>query len=500
MSTSAEKTMSSERSAYFTRVSVVFYALLFSFVIAYHGYYSGDDSSRELSEDVGEEHHHHHQHKPIFPLDQSDYVGTFLIIIGLMIAASGGIGGGGIIVPLLILVFGFSPKMAIPLSNFTILGSSLTNMLMNLSKRHPNTDRPLIDWNLIMVMEPLTVGGAVCGTFLSKVLPDLVLTIMLVVLLALTAHRTLTKGISQFKKEAQEFKESQRSALSKARDEVDEDEDASASQLLLEKDQNTGDKSTVKTSSLDIETQAQEDLDGLELAAILEQEKGTPHDKVLLLVVMFAVLITLNFLKGGGSSFPSPIGIECGGFYYWVVTFLIFAWVLAIAIYMRSQLIAMWRAKKRLRYKYVEGDVEWNERNTLIYPFLCIFAGFCAGMFGVGGGIVKGPLMLEMGVHPLVAAGTVAVMIFMTSISATTSYMAFGTLTYDYAYFLFCFGLVATAVGQLGVGYLVKKYKRMSLISLSIGAVIALSTLLMGFQSVLSLFGESNDDSNKLCT
>jgi len=100
----------------------------------------------------------------------------------------------------------------------------------------------------------------------------------------------------------------------------------------------------------------------------------------------------------------------------------------------------------------------------------------------------------------LVASGTVAVMIFMTSVSATTSYMAFGTLTYDYAYFLFFFGLVATAVGQLGVGYLVKKYKRMSLISLSIGAVIALSTLLMGFQSVLSLFGEPNDDSNKLCT
>jgi hypothetical protein len=251
---------------------------------------------------------------------------------------------------------------------------------------------------------------------------------------------------------------------------------------------------------MDIETQAAEDYEALELSAILEQEKGTPLDKVVLLVVMFAVLITLNFLKGGGESFPSPIGIECGGTEYWAVTFLIFAWVLAIAAYMRTQLISMWKAKKRLRYKYVEGDVEWDERNTLIYPFLCIFAGFCAGMFGVGGGIVKGPLMLEMGVHPMVASGTVAVMIFMTSISATTSYMAFGTLTYDYAFFLFFFGLVATAVGQLGVGYLVKKYKRMSLISLSIGAVIALSTLLMGFQSVLSLFSEGNEDSNKLCT
>ena len=490
--------MSNGRSAHLTKATFLCYALLFAFVVVYHGFYA-EESSRELSEemevDIDMEDNHHH-HKPIFPLDTSDYIGTFLIIIGLMIAASGGIGGGGIIVPLLILVFGFSPKRAIPLSNFTILGSSLTNMIMNLSKRHPHTDRPLIDWNLIMVMEPLTVGGAVCGTFLSKVLPDLVLTIMLVVLLALTAHRTLKKGIAQYNKEAQEYKESQRSALAVARDEVDEEDDESASQSLLEKDSSETKK---KNSSLDVETQAQEDFDS-ELSDILEQERGTPYDKVILLVVMFAVLITLNFLKGGGTAFPSPIGIECGGSEYWAITALIFAWVLVIAFYMRSQLIAMYRVKRRVRYKYVEGDVEWNERNTLIYPFLCIFAGFCAGMFGVGGGIVKGPLMLEMGVHPLVASGTVAVMIFMTSVSATTSYMAFGTLTYDYAYFLFFFGLVATAVGQLGVGYLVKKYKRMSLISLSIGAVIALSTLLMGFQSVLSLFGEPNDDSNKLCT
>lgn len=500
MQVQVQKTgMSAERGVFLTRSSVLFYALLCGLVVYQYQYHehSQESSSRDLSEDMdGMDHHHdHHHHKDIFPLDTSDYVGTFLIIIGLMIAASGGIGGGGIIVPLLILVFGFSPKKAIPLSNFTILGSSLTNMLMNLSKRHPHTDRPLIDWNLIMVMEPLTVGGAVCGTFLSKVLPDLVLTIMLVVLLALTAHRTLTKGIGQFKKEAAEFKESQRSALAKAVDEVDDEEESSASQALLEKEE-----SDVKKSPMDIETQAAEDYEALELSAILEQEKGTPLDKVVLLVVMFAVLITLNFLKGGGESFPSPIGIECGGTEYWAVTFLIFAWVLAIAAYMRTQLISMWKAKKRLRYKYVEGDVEWDERNTLIYPFLCIFAGFCAGMFGVGGGIVKGPLMLEMGVHPMVASGTVAVMIFMTSISATTSYMAFGTLTYDYAFFLFFFGLVATAVGQLGVGYLVKKYKRMSLISLSIGAVIALSTLLMGFQSVLSLFSEGNEDSNKLCT
>ncbi len=35
--------------------------------------------------------------------------------------------------------------------------------VMNLSKRHPDADRPLVDWDLILVMEPLTMAGAVSG-------------------------------------------------------------------------------------------------------------------------------------------------------------------------------------------------------------------------------------------------------------------------------------------------------------------------------------------------
>lgn len=40
-------------------------------------------------------------------------------------------------------------------------------------------------------------------------------------------------------------------------------------------------------------------------------------------------------------------------------------------------------------YLYHHGEVEWTEQSTLAYPALCSIAGLVAGMFGVGGGIVK---------------------------------------------------------------------------------------------------------------
>ena len=55
-------------------------------------------------------------HKGIMPLETWDYVGVVLALVGAAFANAGGAGGGGIFVPMLILVMGFNAHEAIPLS------------------------------------------------------------------------------------------------------------------------------------------------------------------------------------------------------------------------------------------------------------------------------------------------------------------------------------------------------------------------------------------------
>lgn len=224
------------------------------------------------------------KHKDLFPLDGYDYFGTFLIGIGLMIAASGGVGGGGIIVPLLILVFNFHPKYAIALSNFIILGSSVVNMVLNFSKRHPLVNRPLVDWDLILIMEPLTMAGAIVGALVGKVLPDWILVILLVLLLAQTTYETLKKAISQYQKESIEISKQNKSELSKAVDKQIE---------LAQSDE---------SSSLLLNSGNEESLNGgivkSELDDLYETESKTPQDKVIIIIVLVIVVIGLNFVKG----------------------------------------------------------------------------------------------------------------------------------------------------------------------------------------------------------
>lgn len=97
-------------------------------------------------------------HKPLLPLNARDLLGLFAASIAILLASGSGIGGGGLLVPIFLLIFGFGTRDSVALSNLTILGGSAVSLFFfNLARRHPrHRDRPLIDWDIILVMEPST--------------------------------------------------------------------------------------------------------------------------------------------------------------------------------------------------------------------------------------------------------------------------------------------------------------------------------------------------------
>ena len=117
---------------------------------------------------------------------------------------------------------------------------------------------------------------------------------------------------------------------------------------------------------------------------------------------------------------------------------------------------------------------------------LCVFAS-------------PGPLMLAMGVHPAVSAASSATMILFTSFTATTSFVAFGLLLFDYGIACVLIGFVATLAGQIGLSYLMKKAQRNSYIAFSIGWVVLLSAFLMTIQSLISMASGEKHHSGGIC-
>ena len=222
-----------------------------------------------------------------------------------------------------------------------------------------------------------------------------------------------------------------------------------------------------------------------ELDEILREEaQAAPAWKLQLLAAMFAAIIAINVLKGGGST-PSVAGVAYGTAPFWALTLSMLGLLLRRPL--RARIPARADGAQGARRLQVRRRHRVGREGTIKYPLICIGAGMCAGLFGIGGGIVTGPLMLELGVHPKVAGASTAMMILLTAITAATSFMMFGLLQVDYGTLLFPMGIGATYAGQKILNELMKNNERNSYIAFSIGAVVAISAVFMTLQSLLSM-------------
>jgi len=212
------------------------------------------------------------------------------------------------------------------------------------------------------------------------------------------------------------------------------------------------------------------------LAEILAQESTHDSTKIALLLLSFIGVAGLDMAKE-----LAP----CGSQAYVLATALTIPYVLVFFFGYRNYLMKRQKEKLEVGYRFLEGDVVWDERSTIIYPLLCVFAGFFAGMFGVGGGIIKGPLMLEMGILPPVAAANAAAMILFTTATACLSFFLFGAVDYQVASVLFGMGVLCTGVGQFVLGVAIKRANRQSLIILSMAFVVIFSACLLTLRSVV---------------
>ena len=66
-----------------------------------------------------------------------EWIGNFAVIIVLLTSNCGGLGGGGAIIPVAMLFYGFDTKQAIGLSNASICVASICRYLINFNKTHP---------------------------------------------------------------------------------------------------------------------------------------------------------------------------------------------------------------------------------------------------------------------------------------------------------------------------------------------------------------------------
>eukprot|EP00397_Hematodinium_sp_SG-2012_P040088 GEMP01043870.1.p1 GENE.GEMP01043870.1~~GEMP01043870.1.p1 ORF type:complete len:394 (+),score=30.96 GEMP01043870.1:309-1490(+) len=339
-------------------------------------------------------------------------------------------------IPLYILALHFRVKHAIPLSNCTIFGGAVANTLFNLRKRHPSKPQESsIDWDIILMMEPATILGAVIGSFLSKLLPSIVLTFFLSIILFFMARRTLSKARKMWREESRSLQTigiSDTSTVATTTELQD---------VFVRMDDTYGCASPEQDA---------DDPEGRMLAPDT-QPSFSSRQKVMAFFPLFAGTLILTVIRGGGSFHPF---FECGSVGFWIVSLANIPLAFYYCWKFRNMLLRQHDDRERRNVGYGEYEIRWDKDTTIRYP--AIFA-----------------------------SATAATMILLTSATASVSFLLFGLVDIPYAIFLWFMGFACTAVGQVFLSRFMKRSNRQSPVIFSIGAVIALSSVVIMIETIV---------------
>ena len=141
-------------------------------------------------------------HEDLYPVSNITLFGMFCLFFISAIANAGGIGGGGLVVPILLIVLKFYTYEAIPISKLMIFSGSLTSFFMGFKVKNPlRKGTVAIDYNIPALLCPFLLFGTMVGVTINKIVPPIVVLISLSTVLIINTIKTFKKAISLYKKE-----------------------------------------------------------------------------------------------------------------------------------------------------------------------------------------------------------------------------------------------------------------------------------------------------------
>ncbi|KAL0905861.1 hypothetical protein M5K25_024306 [Dendrobium thyrsiflorum] len=371
-------------------------------------------------------------------------VGSLIGFFGAAFGSVGGVGGGGIFVPMLTLIIGFDPKSSTAISKFMIMGAAGSTVYYNLKLRHPTIDMPIIDYDLALLFQPMLMLGISIGVAFNVLFADWMVTVLLIILFIGTSTKAFMKGIETWKKETIMKKEAAKQANVTGNEEADykplpAGPGGTATKLLI--------KEARKEEVSVIEN-------------VCWKELG-------LLVFVWAAFLVLQVAK--------EYTLTCSK-WYWILNLLQIPVSVGVTLYVA---VGLYKGKRVIASKGAEG-AEWKAIKLFMYCLVGILAGVVGGLLGLGGGFILGPLFLELGIPPQVSSATATFAMTFSSSMSVVEYYLLKRFPVPYALYFAAVATMAALIGQHLVRKLINILGRASLIIFILAFTIFVSAVSLG--------------------
>ena len=404
-----------------------------------------------------------------------------------MLANAAGIGGGAAIVPIMML-FGFTAKVWVALSNVVIFIGAVTRYAMTFNSIHPEKKATLIDYEIVILMMPEIMIGSFIGVQLNLIAPQAMILASLGLVLCFISYKTLNLALKMHKDEEKSIKE--------LKDKIDQEK------LLKEQSEqkeielkplnycyiflfnlkyrlNCSVKHEENSNNSDISFYTNK----LKLIRLREMSHFQPTKiQIILSCLITLILISLirkNIFSGIFGHISKWSGIDL---FIWFI--FITCWII-IVIFSMKTLKNEHDLKVKLNYTFVKSDIQWTNEALMKMSIIAISGGILSSFVGIGGGIIYNPVIIGFGVHPSVSGATGMYMVLLGTFATSFQFFLLGMLPYDYS---IAFGLLvifATFVGIYTVNIAMKKNGKPSYLVFLLSGVIIGITILMIIISII---------------
>jgi hypothetical protein len=209
----------------------------------------------------------------------------------------------------------------------------------------------------------------------------------------------------------------------------------------------------------------------------LEKDKSRfPFNKIIFCFISYSFLLIIALLKGTGYT-RSILGITTCSPIYWAI-YLSYLPISVVITYIVGRLVyEEYNYRLEIGYPYHPSDIKWSKDIIIKYPLYALSAGILSGLLGIGGGLILGPLLLDLGVHPVVTTATSNFMVVFISSSTTLQYILSGMMNFNYGLVCTLLSTFGSFVGTIVIQKYLERTKKHSILVFILAGVLAISTL-----------------------
>ncbi|KAK1367744.1 Transmembrane protein TauE like protein [Heracleum sosnowskyi] len=381
-------------------------------------------------------------------------VASIIGFFGASFGSVGGVGGGGIFIPMLTLIVGFDPKSATAISKCMITGAAVSTVYYNLKLRHPTIDMPIIDYDLILLINPVLMLGISIGVTFNVLFADWMVTVLLIVLFLVISTKAFLRGVDTWKGETILKKEA-----AKRQEDNGSGGDGADYRLLP----GGPDKKTESGTNI-----------SLREVSVLENVCWKEFGLLCFVWVAFlAVQITKNYTANCSTA-------------YWVLNSLQVPVSVGVSLY---EAVGLYTGR-RVIASNGESGTHVGVGQLFVYCFFGVLAGVVGGLLGLGGGFIMAPLYLELGIPPQVINASAAFgMMFSSSMSVVEFYLL-KRFPVPYALYFILVATIAALVGQDLVRRVINMLGRASIIIFILASTIFISAISLGGVGIVNMIGK----------